>query len=177
MCQCVSNKIPLLRLSTCILRCICSTRLMQYTYYYPDNAIWVGHTAVARQEYAISIRQLTTSPLFSLTCRNANALAEAMGMGVDLDIYSKLLSNLCNEWGRNLPLIHWCIANEFKSAPVTQNGSLMRGNTFLSKLESEFARTSPSERRERGCFLLDQFLGAFIGKEGRCWARFPSYWM
>lgn len=62
-------------------------------------------------------------------------------MGVDLDIYSKLLSNLCSNWDRNLVLINWCIENEFKTSPVAQNGSLMRGNTFLSKLESEFAST------------------------------------
>ena len=64
-----------------------------------------------------------------------------MGMGVDLDIYSKLLSNFFNLWDRNLLLINWCIESEFKTAPVAQSGSLMRGNTFLSKLESEFAST------------------------------------
>lgn len=62
-----------------------------------------------------------------------------MGMGVDLDIYSKLLSSFFGLWDRNLVLINWCIEAEFKTAPAAQTGSLMRGNTFLSKLESEFA--------------------------------------
>jgi hypothetical protein len=94
---------------------------------------------LAPQKYSRLLYLLASEPT------NANALAEAMGMGVDLDIYSKLLSNSFNLWDRNLLLINWCIESEFKTAPVAQSGSLMRGNTFLSKLESEFARKHGTE--------------------------------
>jgi hypothetical protein len=88
------------------------------------------------------------TPSFASVCSNANALAEAMGMGVDLDMYAKLLSNFFNLWDRNLILINWCIQAEFKTSPAAQSGSLMRGNTFLSKLESEFARMYLDEGRK-----------------------------
>lgn len=77
-----------------------------------------------------------------VTISFVKTIANSLGSGTDLDLFAKTLTTIFTVLNKNLLLINYFIDHEFQSTSSALSGSIMRGNTITSKLESEFSSMS-----------------------------------